>query len=48
MSPKEEDVAVTRSLRTPRAAEIAGVRFALLLTVALVLASLSLSERTAR
>jgi hypothetical protein len=41
MSPLEHDGAVTRSLRTPRAAGIAGVLFALLLTAALVLVRLA-------
>ena len=41
MSPIEQDAAVTRSLRTPRAAGIAGVLFALLLTAALVLVRLA-------
>jgi hypothetical protein len=41
MSPMERDAALARSLRTPRAAGIAGVLFALLLTAALVLVRLA-------
>ena len=41
MSPMDPDAAVARSLRTPRAAGIAGVLFALLLTTALVLVRLA-------
>ena len=41
MSAMEPNASVTRSLRTPRAAGIAGVVFALLLTVALVLIRLA-------
>src|SRR5262245_8166057 len=37
----EEDAALSRSLRTPRAAGIAGVLFAVLLTAALVLVRLA-------
>ncbi len=41
MTPIEQDAAVTRSLRTPGAAGIAGVLFALLLTAALILVRLA-------
>jgi len=41
MSARQPDAVVTRSLRTPRAAGIAGVAFALLLTAALVLIRLA-------
>lgn len=41
MSPKDGDELTSRSLRTPRAAAIAGVLFALLLAAALALIRLA-------
>jgi len=48
LSPMDGDELMSRSLRTPRAAAIAGVLFALLLTTTLVLIRLATPSDAAR